>query len=157
MKKHCITRATRDDLLSVFTWSLRCLATGIFPSRRHDDRDWMPVDQKRQRLSAKQMPLRGILTEIRGDWACVKEVFRLPGWRDAAGCCWRCSATNVTMRFCGTDAPWRQERRDLWDMHLRWREQGLQPSPVMGSPFFQTRVFQIDWLHCMDIGVACDF
>ena len=61
------------------------------------------------------------------------------------------------MRFCGTDAPWRQERRDLWDMRLRWREQGLQPSPVMGSPFFQTRVFQIDWLHCMDIGVACDF
>ena len=102
MKKHCITRATFDDLLSVFTWSLRCLATGIFPSRRHDDRDWMPVDRKRQRLSAKQMPLRGILTEIRGDWACMKEVFRLPGWRDAAGCCWR---SLQPMSRCGFVAP----------------------------------------------------
>ena len=87
----------------------------------------------------------------------MKEVFRLPGWRDAAGCCWRCSATNATMRCCGADAQWRQERRDLWDLHVRWQEQGLQPSPVLGSPFFQMRVFQIDWLHCMDLGVACDF
>ena len=57
MKNHCITRATFDDLLSVFTWSLRCLATGIFPCRRHDDCDWMAIDQKRRRLSAKQMPV----------------------------------------------------------------------------------------------------
>lgn len=27
----------------------------------------------------------------------------------------------------------------------------------MAAPFFSSDVFQLDWLHVMDIGVTCDF
>jgi hypothetical protein len=38
-----------------------------------------------------------------------------------------------------------------------WREQGVTSSPLTSVPFFSSDVFQLDWLHVMDIGVTCDF
>jgi hypothetical protein len=37
------------------------------------------------------------------------------------------------------------------------RQSGVQTSPILEVPFFSSDVFQLDWLHVMDIGVTCDF
>ena len=55
------------------------------------------------------------------------------------------------------DAPWRLERKTHWDLLASWVDQGIAPSPIMSAPFFVADVFQLDWLHVMDIGVTCDF
>jgi hypothetical protein len=36
-------------------------------------------------------------------------------------------------------------------------EAGVTPSPILGCPFFDISIFALDWLHIMDLGVACDF
>ena len=157
LKKHFCGRDTFDDCLSVVVWSLRCLVAGLYPGVRHDGGEWVTGEQARGRLAGRQLTVRGLLVEVRGDWACMKDVFRLPGWQETAGCCWLCSANHTTRKQCGADAPWRAERVTHFQMLQRWRELGVAPSPLVSAPYFQMRVFQLDWLHIMDIGVGCDF
>ncbi len=63
---------------------------------------------------------------------------------------------HATRKCVGLDAPWRRERRSHWELLEMWRRQGAQPSPLMAAPGFSSDVFQLDWLHVVDIGVACD-
>jgi hypothetical protein len=159
MQKHCVAEATFDDLLTIFVWSLKWLALGTYPTARHDGHPWSPTDRRRQKLAGTALPVRGLLVEIRGDWKCMKEVFRLPGWQGSASskCCWKCSADHTTRKDCSATAPWRTERLSHWDMLARWREQGVKPCTIIGAPFFDMRIFQLDWLHVMDLGVSCEF
>ena len=157
MQKHVVTHATLDDLLDVFVWSLKHLGRGHYPARRHDDDPWHAGEAHRQRTANLPLPLRGLLVEIRGDWKCLKEVFRLPGWQEKRGCCWRCTANHETRRICSADAPWRTQRLGHWDMIARWDREGVTPSPIVAAPFFDLSLFVLDWLHVMDLGVTCDF
>ena len=45
----------------------------------------------------------------------------------------------------------------IWDHHIRWQEKGLRPSPLIGAPGLRMKCFRVDWLHCVDQGVAADF
>ena len=157
MQKHCLSHDTFDDLLAVFCWSLRCLLVGAYPSARHDNTPWELEDRSRAKVSRQALPIRGLLIEIRGDWKCMKDVFRLPGWQESEGCCWRCTADHYTRRDCSATAPWRTQRLSHWDMLQKWHHKGIQPCTIMSAPFFKIDLFQLDWLHVMDIGVSCDF
>lgn len=159
MKRHVVSPRTFDDLLTVFAWSLKWLALGYFPPCRHEGEPFRADEQYRAKTAGGPLRVKGVLVELRGDWACMKEVFRLPGWHGAAGaaCCFRCTATLQTMKIVGLDAPWRAERRSHWQLLDMWRQQGIQPSPIIGAPWFSSAVFQLDWLHVMDIGVTLDF
>ena len=157
MAKHCVAEETFDDLLEILVWSLRCFVEGRHPARRHDNQDWRSSDRKRAAQAGKSLGIRGVLTEIRGDWKCLKEVFRLPGWQERASCCWKCSADHTTRRDCSLLAPWRTERMGRWDMMIRWHRQGIAPCSIVGAPFFEMDIFCLDWLHVMDLGVSLDF
>ena len=84
LKTHCVTQATVDDFLNVFVWSLRCLAMGAWPTKRHDDLAWRPDDRVRRGCAGQGLAVRALLVETRGDWAGMTEIFRLPGWQEKA-------------------------------------------------------------------------
>ena len=158
-KVFCIKHKTLDDILSVISWSFRSLAEGIMPSCRHDGSAWQASDVRRSKLAALPVGVRGVLAEVRGDWACYKSVFRLPAHNELAGCCWRCAVTPAGIREVGVDAQWRrpEERLSHWALIHRMRGHGLTLSPLFSVPAFKTSIFLLDWLHCTDQGVAADF
>ena len=157
MHKHCISNETLDDLLEVFTWSLDCLALGSFPAKRHDGADFGSGEQQRAKKAGAPLNIRAILIEVRADWKCLKDVFRLPGWQENDGCCWKCIADHQTRRDCSRDAVWRTARLTHFDNLLRWKRKNIVPNTIFSAPFFCVCLFVLDWLHIMDLGVACDF
>ena len=96
MATHCISHETLNDLLEIFAWSLKCLALGVFPETRHDSSAFQAGEQHRARRAKVKSKVRAILTEVRADRKCLKEVFKLPRWQENAGCCWKCTADHGT-------------------------------------------------------------
>ena len=87
----------------------------------------------------------------------MKEVFRLPGWKNADGCCWLCSAVPSDIRAAGSDASWRANRLSHWDLLERMFRQGKSVSPLLSCPGLRSTCFKIDWLHAADQGCTADF
>ena len=153
-KKYVIKETTWDDVFSVVSWSFRCLLEGKYPHTSHDNKPFEAGDKKRSRLKGLSIGITGLLAEVRGDWAFFKETFRFPGWRENAGCCYRCRATKANIRCVGIDAPWRNTIMSFPDLLGRLLQQGLRMSTLFGCPGLKTTAFLIDWLHCSDLGVA---
>lgn len=159
MKKFMLKHDTVDDILSIVSWSLQCALDGNMPARRHDGTPWDKTDSWRKKFSGKPIGIRSAAVEVRADWACLKETFRFPGWNEKRGCCYRCNVTPAEVRNCSADATWRSPARRLghWGLLQMILDAGLTLSTLFSFPFFQTRCVAIDWLHCCDLGVACDF
>ena len=160
--KHVAKEVTNDDILSIVSWSMRCLLEGQMPISRHDGARWLPSDRWRRKLQGTPIGgegpgFRAALTEVRGDWKHYKDVFRLPGHNSKDGCCWLCSCTPATIRAVFADAVWRVQRSSHWDNLAKWLTKGQEVSPILSCPGFKTYMFLLDWLHVMDIGVASDF
>lgn len=102
--------ATFDDLLSVVSWSMRCLIWGTMPSSRHDGSAFQASDAWRMKknVAGEQIGLQAALVELRGDWSMYKEIFRFPGWSGHGHICWKCNCTIATLRSARADASWRQ-------------------------------------------------
>lgn len=92
-KEFMLKGSTIDDVCSVLCWSFVALAAGAFPSNRHDDGPWLPSDAWRQHRRGVPLQIQGVLAEVRGDWAFMKEAFGLPQHNESEGCCWRCTVT----------------------------------------------------------------
>lgn len=146
---------TFHDICKVLTWSFQMLALGRWPSKRHDGSDFEPSDPF-AKLAGRPLACRGLLCEIRGDWAFYKEALCLPGWQDASGCCWLCSVTPAGVRSVGADAPWRAEDLGHSDCMARIRAKGQVVCPLFSAPGVTTRCVMPDWLHTMDLGVGGD-
>ena len=88
-KRHMLKEDSIDDILEVLAWSFRCLADGHYPSARHDGTVFQSGldDSQRSRLAGKPLAVKGLVTEVRGDWKMYKDVLRLPGWNDKDCCC----------------------------------------------------------------------
>ena len=94
-KCHVVKHQTFDDIYKVIVWSLEAAAQNRMPSCRHDGEPWNPSDRKSGRFASptrarvtdagKPIGAFAALTEMRGDWAFYKEVFRFPGWRENRG------------------------------------------------------------------------
>ena len=93
------TGITFDTLLEIFVWSMTCLATGVFSSRRHDGNAWTPSDHRRAALENKQLHLKGVLLHVAGDWKFFNEILRLLGWNDVGGLCFRCRCIPHQLRL----------------------------------------------------------
>lgn len=156
-KKNVSCQNTFDDCFEVLAWSMRHLAIGRFPSCRHNGEAFDKSDPGRSKQSNKSLGCQAAVVEVRGDWKLFKEVFRLPGWNTNTGCCWRCAATPDTIRDCSSAAPWRTQRMSHWDLLIRMATLGKGISPIFSFPAFKCEFFQMDWLHCVDIGIALDF
>ena len=81
---------TWDDVFEIIKWSLIVLATGRWPTCRHDGSDWNDTDKCRK--TARPFP-RGALCEVRQDWKFATEVFGFPAHNTAEGNCWACKCT----------------------------------------------------------------
>lgn len=153
-KDFCLD-ATWLSISEILKWSMDCLASGMMPTQRHDGSIWTSADSKRSRWAAKDIP-RGFAVQLRGDWACFKQVFQLAGWQEKAGCCFRCSITTDHLGQCGARAPWKEPANRLThaDTMLRIWKKGQVVSHFWGMPFFHTGLVCIDWLHTCDLGVS---
>ena len=149
---------TFDAILEVLTWSLAMLAAKEWPSCRHDGTVWKPTDCWRSRKKGS-LPIRAVLSEVRGDWQMFKHVFRFPQHNELAGICFKCTAVPADVRRPGTNADWRKPERRLtiWSLVQRMLDRGLKPSPLLSAPCVSVETFLIDWLHAVDLGVLCDF
>ena len=81
---------TWTDVFAIIKWSLTILATGVWPTARHDGSAWAATDKSR--VAARPL-LKGALVEVRQDWKFAAEVFGFPSHNTAAGCCWACKCT----------------------------------------------------------------
>ena len=156
-KRHFDGRNTYDDVLRILAWSFESLASGRWPTARHDGAVFDATDAKRKKRAGAELPLRGALVEVRGDWSFLKESFGFPAWNEGAGMCWLCRCRPEELRQVGADATWRRERLSLHDLLLRTLEGGGKISPLFSVPWMTNQAVRPDWLHCADQGVCADF
>ncbi|CAE7778726.1 unnamed protein product [Symbiodinium sp. CCMP2592] len=152
-KGHMVKNSSLDGIMRVLTWSLTCLAEGVYPSHGPDGEE---LTGKRAKLAGKTLQ-KALLVEVRGDWSAFKSAFRLPGWAERVSCCYRCSANKENFMDTSSSAPWRQSPLTHWQLVANiYATEGSCP-PLFGAPCFRTDIFAIDWLHCCDQGVAADY
>lgn len=153
-KKWFVKDKTYDAILKVIAWSLEQAAVGKLASRDHENK---PLSSKRMGRAGNKCA-RGVLVQVRGDWSCYKSVFRLPGWRDKGGICFKCNCTLDDIANCNMSAPWRkpQNRYTHWELVNRLLTEGKKLSPLFSVPFFEASIIEIDWLHSADLGVTLD-
>ena len=152
---------TQNEILEVFVWSLHCLFLGKWPVERHDKELWQDSDSKRKSLAGSELPLRALLVSVKGDWKQMANVFSLPRWSPSpqARICWRCKATTSSLLETGCRAAWTKPgfRLDHWGLILEIQARGKPLSAIFASPFFDSSLFRIDWLHAVDKGIAAFF
>ena len=157
LKHDTVKHETYHDVMSILAWSLRCLAEGRFPGKRHDGSPFGSTDWTRQKKASEHTLTKGALVELRGDWAFYKQVFKFPQFNERAGCCWRCNITPGRLHEVGPDAPWRAAPLSHWQLLQRWASKGVAPSPLFSAPGVRSDTMVLDWLHIADLGVTCDF
>jgi hypothetical protein len=81
---------TWEDVFGIIKWSLTILASGRWPTCRHDESPWNASDKCRK--NARPI-LRAALGEVRQDWKFANEVFGFPAHNTVEGCCWACKCT----------------------------------------------------------------
>ena len=81
----------------VLIWSIRALAEGKYPVRRHDKSEWKIGDAYREGLAGQDMPMRCAIVFVKGDWAEYSSTLGLPTWQDALRPCWGCRAFGLGM------------------------------------------------------------
>jgi hypothetical protein len=84
-------------ILSMMAWSLRSLASGIYPDRRHDGEGWHFADAARAELGGAPMSARCACLWIKGDWAEYASTLGFASWHDNVRPCYACNAYAETM------------------------------------------------------------
>ena len=84
--KH-VADETWVDICAVVKWSLQILATGVWPTCRHDGTPWRKSDCKRTAARTLQ---RSCVVEIRADWDWMSKVYGFPAHNVLEGMCWKC-------------------------------------------------------------------
>ena len=135
--------STMDDILEVVAWSFRCLLAGKFLLTGFRGEE---LQGKRVKQAGLPLGCFGLISEIQGDWETYKNGFGLAGWNTGDNCCYRCWATPQDIRDVSSTASWRSKRKTLWE-HSCSRFQNSLPDISLDT-------FVIDWLHCVDLGVA---
>jgi hypothetical protein len=154
-RKHLVKHETYNAVMDVLTWSLKCLALGVFPQCRHDGSEWLPSDSTRSKMGLVS-PVKALLVEIRADWDALKQVFQFPQHNEIAGICWKCTATPATFRDCSSRASWRTERITPQQFHFGLLNCGYSPCPLFSAPGVSSKIVVVDWLHACDLGIGAD-
>ena len=74
---------------SQMAWSIRCLADGVYPDRRHA---WQASDGWRSSKAGQKMAAPMCCLYFKGDWAEFSHTLSLATWRDAMRPCFACMA-----------------------------------------------------------------
>lgn len=153
----CQGRDTWDDVMEIFSWSIKSMVMGTHPSVDHKGQ---PLPKQLRLLAGQPLGLTGVLCQIRGDWPFLKGVFGVPAW-NSLQCCWMCKAVNIPgepldFRNPASNAPWRETRETTQSFFDRLREMGVNPSPLFHCPGLSLEHIVLDWLHINDLGVSQD-
>ena len=127
---------------------------GTWPAVRHDGSPHL--DETSQKMAGKPLGLRGLLVEVRCDWAALKEVWDFPSWR-SRHFCWQCKATRDNYKVTHLGATWRTELLDHWDFLRLLQRNGGVLNPLLGCPMVSASIFKLDWLHVCDQGITQRF
>ena len=155
----CGGRHTLEKLLSVFSWSMKCLLRNEFPSARHDESCFKDTDAARAVKSGEIFVGKALLMQVRGDWAWYKQIFSFHSW-SSEQICWMCQATQETGDAPYTEvndiARWRRKRYRRGEFWQCLRRQGIRPSSIFSLPGMSLDFCCIDILHALDLGVTQD-
>lgn len=158
----CKGRHTFDVVLRVLAWVLIALITRMYPSKRDDGTEWedSPHKEDRQRAhrarSKEKFLFGGTFLQKRGDWAWMKQIFGLRGWKDKAGCCWKCLANVTThpMTDASLHASWRGTMLTTLMFLTLAAANGDYISPIFDWPGWLLEFFQPDFMHCVCLGIT---
>ena len=153
-KKNVATEVTFFKLFELWHWSMEAMFAGTWPMCRHDGSPH--VDPTSKKKAGTSLGLRGLMCEVRCDWAALKEVFNFPSWREQHFC-WMCRVTRETYKETHLHADWRNTRLDQWSFLELLARNGAVLNPLMGCPGMSTACFKPDWLHVCDQGISQRF
>ena len=57
----------------------------------------------------------------------------------------------------GTKAPWRLRPKSRYELLADIIDRGHRISPIFEVPWVSSKIFRVDWLHAVDLGVAADW
>ena len=160
VKVSSVSTNTMHAIYSILRWSFTALAEGKFPSADHSGRAFSrQYDPQRFFLAGKPLAggIRGIWSELRGDWKYLKECLHLQkhaGTRPKI--CHLCSAGKVhddmTYSNFASDAGHRATVTDNDDFMARYLAVAMFCPLLLIPGFHIFRVF-FDLMHTLDLGV----
>jgi hypothetical protein len=154
VSKKFATTETWQCLLEVLVWSLQMLFIGKVSKYLPNGEPW-----EYSRAIGPDLPCRGLLLQVRGDWPFLRQLFHFPSW-SSCRMCWKCTATTAdgprSYRNTSSGALWRQERVTSIAFLQELREADVALCPLLALPAFNLNCVVLDWLHVVDLGVGAD-
>ena len=140
--------------MEVLLLCMKVLLAGEWPDRRHDGTPWLSSDKGRRKRKGS-LGFKGLLCQVRGDWAWYKTLFSFPSWGSEA-ICWMCAANKSDKDFeeFGLSGVWRKHRYSPRNFFTLLMQEGIVVSPLFSCPFFTLAMVMVDVLHAMDLGVT---
>ena len=148
---------TREKFYQVLVWSFTALAAGISPSEDENGRGFGPGHHpERARLAGQRLHprlMRGVWSELRGDWKYLRECLHLRDSYNTHRCCHLCDAfkEDSSSKDFRADAPVRATRVGAEDWLQSEKHRGT--SPLLQMPAFNIWKVQFDCMHTVDLGV----
>lgn len=78
-------------------WSLRAMAAGRFPEKRHDNQAWKAADSQRGSLAGTPLAFCGMLLQIKGDWSEFASSLGFSNWADNQCPCPFCKTSKASL------------------------------------------------------------
>jgi hypothetical protein len=94
----CKGWCTKFSIFAWVNWSFESLASGKFPTARHDGALWLPSDSQRAALADTPLGVRIAILWIASDWAECSTL-GLPTWQDSLRPCPMCNGDGDVL--CG--------------------------------------------------------
>jgi hypothetical protein len=143
-------------------WNLVAMMSGQHPEKRDDGVSWANSPHKEDKVRAKRARakekfcFRACLLQMRGDWSWMKQAFGLRGWKDAAGCCYKCLANTTTHPFTDASlyASWRMTLLTTMLFLQKAMANGDYIPSVFDWPGFLLEFFHPDFMHCVCLGIV---
>ena len=149
-----VQQETKDEIWRILMWSASCLKNGKFPECRHDGSAWIASDKERAKLQG-DLPAKGILAEVRGDWDWLNQWLQMPTWNTKSGMCWLCGANFHSFSSQSLEERKTKKSRATF-LHLL-RGMGRKLSPFWEWPEnWPSNIVCVDWLHACDQGIGSD-
>ena len=73
-------------------WCIECMASGVFPERRHDSTPFTDMhDELRAAVAGSALSMASAVLKLKGDWSEFCERFGFPNWRSGMRPCFCCN------------------------------------------------------------------
>ena len=109
-------------------------------------------------MAGSEFRVGGALLSSRGDWAWMKQVFDLTGWKGEQAdrkVCWLCGAgLNAVLNAydVSMSAAWRNTMVTMASFWERSLQDAKYISPLLTAPGAVISMFKPDWMHVCDLG-----